>query len=347
MLSKDLEVVHNLLGTSITPDWKVVEKCARLNTDTGGCFSVTYIVERKDGHRAFLKVLNLSRVLAMPGDQLKALQYYITAFNFERDMMDLCATHNLGRVARAITHGKLDIAGNNVGVYYIIFELAEGDIRRHLAKIGRADTAWFLRALHHTANGILQLHSRGVAHQDLKPSNVLLFGKHGAKVADLGCADVQGGTSPRGHMAVAGDPSYQPPELAYGDVSPQWERRRLGTDMYLFGSLITFVFAQITMTAAILDRMHPHHRPGMWPSDFKSVLPYVRQAFGEAMVEIRAVLPDRLRDEMGEVIEYLCDPDPAKRGETAYTGKQQYNFERVVSMMNRLAAKEELAISKN
>ena len=117
--------------------------------------------------------------------------------------------------------------------------------------------------------------------------------------------------------------------------------------MYLFGSLITFVFAKITMTAAILDRLDPHHRPGVWPGDYRSVLPYVRQAYGEAMEEIRAALPERLREELGEVIEYLCDPDPAKRGETKFTGRQQYSFERVVSMMNRLAAKEELAISRS
>jgi galactose-1-phosphate uridylyltransferase len=65
------------------------------------------------------------------------------------------------------------------------------------------------------------------------------------------------------------------------------------------------------------------------------------------MEEIRAALPERLREELGEVIEYLCDPDPAKRGETKFTGRQQYSFERVVSMMNRLAAKEELAISRS
>ena len=257
MLSKDLDVVHNLLGMMVTPEWKVVEKCDRLATDTGGCFSVTYIVQHKKGHRAFLKVLNLSRALSAPGDHLKALQHLITAFNFERDMLDLCAKYNLGRVATAITHGKMDIPSNAVGVYYIIFDLADGDIRRHLAKSGRADTAWLLRALHHTASGILQLHNRGIAHQDVKPSNVLLFGKDGAKVSDLGCADIQGGTSPRGNMVVAGDPSYRPIELAYEDVSPQWERRRLGTDMYLFGSLITFLFAQISP-----------HSPRRLPSTF-------------------------------------------------------------------------------
>ena len=52
---------------------------------------------------------------------------------------------------------------------YIILELADGDVRHRLRKVDR-QTAWALRALHHTATGLMQLHSQRIAHQDLRPS---------------------------------------------------------------------------------------------------------------------------------------------------------------------------------
>ena len=163
-----LEVVNHLLGAKLHDGWEVVEKTKREVTDTGGCFSVSYVVRHGTGRIGFLKVLNLAKALAMPGDQLENVQNLIAAFKFERDTLDLCKEYNLNRVASAIYHGKLDVDGNPFGVYYIIFEIAEdGDIRRKLAKAERVDIAWMLRNLHHTANGIRQMHSKQIAHQDL------------------------------------------------------------------------------------------------------------------------------------------------------------------------------------
>lgn len=67
-------------------------------------------------------------------------------------------------------------------VFYLIFELADGDIRRHLAVQESLDLAFVLRTLHHVAVGLDQLHRADIAHQDLKPSNVLIYTKEmGAK----------------------------------------------------------------------------------------------------------------------------------------------------------------------
>lgn len=228
-----LEVVHNLVGITLPEGWVVKEKIKRETSDTGGYFSVSYLVEKTSGEAAFMKVLNLAKALTMPGDQLRNIQNLITTFNFERDTLDVCRSNNFKRVATALSHGKLEIPGNIFGVYYIIFELAQGCIRKHMAKIGSLDRMWILRSLHHTANGIRQLHSKKISHQDIKPSNVLIFSGVESKVADLGCADIKYGASPRGGLMVAGDQSYAPIELLYGEVSPLWERRRMGTDMYL------------------------------------------------------------------------------------------------------------------
>src|SRR5205823_2049082 len=65
-------------------------------------------------------------------------------------------------------------------------------------------------SLHHIATGLYQLHSAEVAHQDLKPSNILVFEGSTSKIADLGCASVKGVASPRDSAAFAGDRTYAP-----------------------------------------------------------------------------------------------------------------------------------------
>lgn len=339
-----LEVVHNLEGMNLPSGWTIQKKKEKKNTDTGGNFSVCYHVVDSSGKVAFMKVLNLARVLAQPGDQLKNIQHLIETFNFERNALDVCEQYRLRRVAAALEHGKIDIPGNPFGVYYIIFEQASGDIRRGMEDLANVPMAWMLRSLHQSASGLWQLNRKRIAHQDVKPSNVLLFPDVGVKVADLGSADIEGGTSPRGHYHYAGDPSYAPPELLYGEVSTDWERRRLGADMYLLGSLIVFVLFQVTMTSAVLKKMHHQHRPGFWPTGYRTALPYVRKAFAEVIEEIRAQLPEWLREEMIQIIQQLCEPDPNLRGNPRDIGAAPYSLERYVSILNRLAKKAEAMI---
>lgn len=339
------DAAHNLLGFTLPRGWKVVEKVPKAHYATGGHFSVSYIVER-DGTKAFLKVLDLGAALRMPGDHLKHIQDLIIQFNFERDTLNVCREFGLKRVAAAIDDGKMDLDSDPYGVYYIVFELAEGDIRKKQNLPGPLDLGWKLRVLHNTAVGIDQLHRKKIAHQDLKPSNVLVYGKKDSKVADLGCADVKDSISPRGALRIPGDRTYAPLELLYGEVPSDWNARRLGTDMFLFGNLVAFLFANVSMTAVIVDKMTPAHRPGLWPHDYRTVLPYVRNAFGEALTEIEAVLPDCVRTEIGEALAVLCEPDPLKRGHAKDRYTSQFSFERFVSLFDKLATKAESGLLK-
>jgi serine/threonine protein kinase len=60
------------------------------------------------------------------------------------------------------------------------------------------------------ATGLHELHSQRIAHQDLKPSNVLVFSQREAKNADLGRATLRGQVGPFDEFPVAGDLSYAP-----------------------------------------------------------------------------------------------------------------------------------------
>src|SRR5438094_356230 len=206
----DFCAAEYLEGVELPNGWKVLH---RLSNSTGGNFGVSYEVERKHGgktQRAFLKALNLRRI-AKEDDFARALERHLQAFNFERDTLHLCRNHRMRRIATLLDAGEHRLPNNILPVCYIVFELADlGDVRKYLARYKKFDLAWTVRTLHQIAVALQQLHTHGIAHQDVKPSNVLIFRAFGAKVSDLGCADVQErpSQSPQGTERFAGDPSY-------------------------------------------------------------------------------------------------------------------------------------------
>jgi serine/threonine protein kinase len=73
--------------------------------------------------------------------------------------------------------GTLDQNDTGMGnpATYLPFELATGDLREQVDLSRRFDLAYRLRVLHNSAKGLSQLHNSHIAHQDLKPSNVVTF----------------------------------------------------------------------------------------------------------------------------------------------------------------------------
>jgi eukaryotic-like serine/threonine-protein kinase len=263
---------ETLEGRSLDGGWTVGARVELGPDPTGGNFSVSYTVTSAEGGQAFLKALDYSGAFSAE-DPARELQRMTQAYNFERDVVAAC--HGMDRVVRAIADGKIRIEGADAGgiVEYIIFELADGDVRKHLAQIGDFELAWRMRCLHHVATGLKQLHSAGIAHQDVKPSNVLVFGNRISKVGDLGRAAVRGQIAPHEDYECAGDPSYGPPELLYGFVDPDWTKRRLGCDAYLLGSMICFMFSAVSATVLLMEELAEEHRSQAWGGSFDEVLP--------------------------------------------------------------------------
>jgi serine/threonine protein kinase len=340
---RDFCAAEYLEGVELPNGWKVLH---RLSNSTGGNFGVSYEVERKQGgkiQRAFLKALNLRRI-AKEDNFARALERHLQAFNFERDTLHLCRNHRMRRIATLLDAGEHRLPNNILPVCYIVFELADaGDVRKYLATYKKFDLAWTLRTLHQIAVGLQQLHTHGIAHQDVKPSNVLIFRAFGAKVSDLGCADVQErpSQSPRGTERFAGDPSYAPPELLYNEISLDWKVRRFGCDLYLLGSMTVFFFTGgVSMTGLLKSKIDSQHAAANWPHDYRLVLPYVRAAFEEALETIQTEISESVRSEIIELLRILCDPDPKRRG-YVYLGARQYNLERCISRLDWLASKAE------
>ena len=309
---------------------------------TGGVFSVSYPVEKPDGTQGFLKVLNLAVALGSVNfvDRLQALT---TQFQAERDLCVMCGERRLSNVVVAIDHGEIQLPEYALGsVSYIIFELATHDVRRALAISSAVDDVVKLEYLHSMALGLRQLHSVRVSHQDLKPSNFLVFpdlpnGRATGKLGDLGRAFRADAPSTLDLLPLPGDRNYAPPEQQYGHVYPDERTRRYAADLYQLGSLAAFMFSGRTINAWLTEKLDPSHHWTTWGDDFDTVLPYLDDAFGDALDDIQALRTGQFGGELRQLISYLCEPDAKRRGHPAARRQihgNPYSLDRVITAID-------------
>lgn len=341
-----------LLGLTLEGGWTVVAAIPKGALTTGGYFSYGYLVESSTGQRAFLKALDLSAAFNEP-NFVEAINSMTSAYLYERDLLFRCRDRNLSRVVRALDQGTVTVPGAiPPQVHYLIFELASGDVRQQLAAVGAFDTAFALRTVHQAAVGISQLHRIGIAHQDLKPSNVLLFGEGdagrrrareaaggGAKVADLGRASSRGAAAVHDDLHVAGDTGYAPPELLYGQVSEDWAERRMACDLYHLGSLTLFMFTLANMTPAWKSRLPRPCWPENWGGTYREVLPHIQAAFEEVLTDLGTRVPSDFATPVTQAVRELCNPDPALRGHPRNhrLAGNRFDLQRYISLFDRLA----------
>ncbi|CAB3828650.1 protein kinase domain-containing protein [Achromobacter mucicolens] len=297
--------------------WVVQRRLGTYPGMTGGHFSTGYIVQRGD-ISAFLKAMDLHNALL---EDLAMVQQVSAQFEYEKDVLLLCGDRRLSRIVRLLDHGKFVLPDTPAAmslahqVFYMVFELAEGDIRRQLTVGGGKAASWKYRVLHHAAIGLTQLHGAGIAHQDLKPSNVLAFERESTfKLSDLGRVSTKTMFAPTDAVAFPGDLSYAPPEYHYGYTPADYQDKRLGSDAYLLGSLISFLFGHIGALVHTIMHVPDEYRPRSWQGSFNDILPYLISAHSQATHNLAESFPVAHRDELRDMYFYLCHPDPAVRG---------------------------------
>ena len=340
---------QQLVGKELPNGWKVVELINRPETATGGNFSTSYVVVSGNGNKAFLKAMDYREALES-SDPAKALQIMTAEYNFERAVLEKCKFNRLSRIVRVLDSGTLPPQEGDPSsvVQYLIFELATADIRSFVGWSQAFETAWALRTTHQAAAALQQLHSVGIAHQDVKPSNVLIFKESLSKLADLGRAFDRDSVSPHDGFDCAGDPTYAPPELLYGYAPEDWRTRRLGCDMYLLGSLVVFLCTSVSMTHLLLERLDPKHHYLEWGDPYSEVLPYLQQAFSQIVRELREQIRSDFSNPIAESVKQLCNPDPKRRGHSKNirSNGNQYSLERYVSLFDLLAKKAEWSLTR-
>ena len=345
---KKLTPAQQLIGRNLNNGWTVVERFPKSQSATGGFFSASYIVRSNKSREAFLKAMDYRRALSSP-EPAKALQAMTSAYVFEKNLLERCK--DMSHVVTILDSGKIEPSEDEPSnvVEYLIFEKADGDIRSYV-DTGRAfETAWALRTMHQAAVALWQLHRARIAHQDVKPSNVLVFGETDSKVADLGRAFDHSTVSPHDDLEIAGDKSYAPPELLYRHTPADWQARRLGCDLYLLGSLIVFFCTGgFSMTHLLLANMSSEHHHNRWNEDFDGVLPYLLHAFSKVVGQLRKNVQQEYADKIAELVTQLCHPDPMIRGKpkSVVSPASQYSLERYVSMLGNLASRAEYSLKR-
>lgn len=320
----------NLVGTQLSGGWTITRQLPRPGTPealdlTGSWFSMGYIAS--DGKReAFVKVIDVQQAIqmnvAMP--LIERLKLLTDSHSFECHVLDVCNKAKLDRVVRILAKGEIPPpagAAMPIAIPYIMFELADGDVRKIVSRTNKIDDAWRFSVLHDVAVGLQQLHGARIAHQDVKPSNVLLFEKtnEGAKLGDLGRASIQGTGAQHDVAVIAGAGNYAPPEQVFGITPPRWEDRREGCDLYHLGSLATFVFAGVTPTLHYVSQLPAQVRPPRWGGqgacDYATALPLLAAAFAGFVDRLQPDLPTWAAPELSQIIVNACNPDFTKRGD--------------------------------
>lgn len=342
---------YRLTGLTLDNGWVVGPrlKTGAEGGGSGGFFSVSYEVS-KDGKFAFLKAFDLVKALKRGQAQGKSLVSILgdqaKAFSFETDLHGLCAGAKLRRVVRILDHGEVNVPPEGIEqilqIPYMIMELADGgDVRGYLGRNSIVDVEMKLTYLKDVVLGLYQLHSVKIAHQDLKPSNVMIFSGGMAKVGDLGRASSQGHTSLHDHLAVAGDINYAPPEQLYGSPLNGWLDKRMRCDLYQFASVIIFVFfgrtLNTTLFAELPQEIRPVHFQGNGTS-YEHALPFLLDVFDSAVSGWEAQCPPWLGGELMQIVRQAGHPNYVHRGarKTLLQSVPQLGLNRFVSDLDRL-----------
>lgn len=333
-----MSAAEHLQGMQLADGWTVLRKVDS-QPSSGGIFSVPYIVSDAKGREHFLKALDFSSAFAT-SDPARALQDMTSAYNHERDVLEHCKSRKLSHVVHAVTHGYAQvpsIPGVEGRVAYLIFELAESDVRRQVDEKSKLGCLLCLSVLNDVTLGLMQLHREAIAHQDLKSSNVLIYGGRACRIGDFGRSSRRGYAVWMDNLGVAGDKTYAPPEQLYTNLHSDFVVRRIGCDLYLLGNLAAFLFSGVNITSAMLSRLDPSFHPSQWAGTYDQVLPHLQKAFAEVLADLNNNIDPVVKSDIVTLVSELCNPDLAKRGHRKGIGTySQYSLERYKSFTDLL-----------
>ncbi|MFA6570977.1 MAG: protein kinase [Bacteroidota bacterium] len=336
----------NLLGLTLQTGWKVIAKINRLPNATGSFFSVCYKVE-KEGEICFLKALNFGAFFSNNNGKkniTEVLTEMLEAHKYEKRLSELCKKKHASKIIFVKDSGEVNVDGYTISlVPYLIFDLADGDVRSQINLSNKLDFTWRLQSLHDIAVGIKQLHQINISHQDIKPSNILLF-KQDSKIGDLGrslCFDVK---SPYDDLAFSGDWNYAPPEIIYQYYEKDMRKRSYAIDCYLLGSILVYYFLGISMTALLMRHIPEPLKYYNWKGTFEEIQPYLINSFSDALIEFSNNIENEyFKKELQDLVERLCFPIPDKRGHIKILNSSNpFNLERVITKFDVLHTKAKI-----
>lgn len=340
-----IEVAKNpsakeLVGFVIEDRWEFTKLQHEAPPTSGGNFGVGYFAyDRIDEVERFIKVVDFRSRLA----DLSQLTALLQLANFEVDMHKYCA--RMTKVVRMLAHGQLFFRMPD-GVEYsflcLVLEKGEGDIKSHLDFLPAKSPYWKLWVLRDVALAATQIERGNLAHNDIKPSNVIRFDSkgtaHNIKLGDIGRAVTKSGSGPFDGLDWAGDPRHKPIETLYGWKEGEFQNRHTAADAYMLGNLMSFLFVGASMTERIVNSLPEKYRPGTYKGGYKQVLDVVRHTWNTIVKDqVAPAFPDDLRAELTNILVCLTNPDPQVRGNPAARLQGLLGMDRFHSKLELLA----------
>jgi serine/threonine-protein kinase len=140
------------------------------------------------------------------------------------------------RMMAAVSHPAI-VQFQDLGWYgarlFFVMPWLQGTTLEDAGQLSRKEVR---RIFENIASGVAALHSKGMRHQDIKPSNIFLSRStqgERVKVLDFGIARVLGGARLTATGAVLGTPEYMSPEQAIGgEVGPASDLYSLGVVLF-------------------------------------------------------------------------------------------------------------------
>ncbi|MBI2677901.1 MAG: protein kinase [Candidatus Koribacter versatilis] len=181
--------------------------------------------------------------------------------------------------------------GEDNGAPYIAMEFLEGEPLDKALAANRLTTRTKLETFAHICDGLHFAHLSGVIHRDVKPANVILLAKGGAKLVDFGIARTGGAGLTRTGMMI-GTVAYMAPEQL--KAKPVDAR----SDVFSAGAMLYEMLA--------------------------GKLPFEGESTAETMMRILQEPPPELKVEgtvspqsLAEIVQRALEKDPADRYQTA------------------------------
>jgi hypothetical protein len=179
------------------------------------------------------------------------------------------------REARAVARLKhphivtIHEIGESEGRLFIAMELVAGPTLKDLiAERGRLSWDQTLDVLAQVAEALDYAHGEGVLHRDLKPGNILVDPRQGAKLTDFGFAKLVGESSMSVSVSggVVGTPQYIAPELWHNQAA------NTASDVYALGCILYEMlvgepaFQGDTPPAVMMAHFQAMRMPDQWPT---------------------------------------------------------------------------------
>lgn len=349
------EELQKMIGYTFQSGWKVIRVHSKSQSSTGGVFSMCFDVER-NGKICFMKALDFNQYITrgqeLKEDPVKSMQNMLNQYEYERKLSVICQRGRVNHVVYVIDSGNEYVEPlHNMLVPYLVFEMADYDLHHILDITDNLDFAWKMKSLHDVASGMYHLHRLGITHQDIKPSNILLFNKE-TKIGDLGCSSCESiEENPFIDRLFTGDHNYAPPERLYNYPLDDKNKQKYLTDCYLLGSLIVFYLTGVSMNALVLKYLPQYLAPDNYNGNLDELLSYLSNAFAKAMTEISDFIPKniKIKERLLNIIEFLCNPNPKRRGHPkSFNNKygKQYDLERFVTDLDLLRQRAELQVKQ-